>query len=88
MKFGDKGSWWCCFCSNGLGVLHWIRGLMMQEVYLELLQNVAVPTAMSLREDFIFQQDGDPNHTATPVKYFFSHTPEFGLGLSTLSAVA
>lgn len=80
VKFGGKGVMvWGCFSRNGVGVLHRVPGIMTQDMYLDLLQNVGLPSAMSLRGlDYIFQQDNDPKHTASKVKYFFDNLPEFG----------
>lgn len=70
---------WGCFSSNGVGVLHRLPGIMTQNVYLDLLQNVGLPSAMALRGlDYIFQHDNDPKHTAAKVKYFFNNLSEFG----------
>lgn len=62
---------WGCFTWWQVGPLHLIDGIMRKEDYLHILQthlpNFMEKCAYS-EEDIIFQQDGDPKHTAKIVK--------------------
>lgn len=64
---------WGCFNHKGVGNLHVIEGIMTKEVYLDLLQTnlIASKKKLRLKNDFIFQQDGDPKHTAKIVDQWF-----------------
>ena len=64
---------WGSFSGAGIWSLHRISGIMDQNVYLGVLQNIAIPCARRLNgERFIYQQDNDPKHTAERVKKYFS----------------
>jgi hypothetical protein len=66
VKHDKKIMVWGAFCAHGVGILHRIEGIMMKEHYNFILQNVMLPSADMLfgRENWIFQQDNDPKHTA------------------------
>ena len=66
VKHDDKIMVWGGFAAHGVGILHRINGIMNKEVYNELLENVMIPNADILfgQENYIFQQDNDPKHTA------------------------
>ena len=51
-------------------MLHRIEGILVKEGYLNILENVMLPSAdMTLmRENWYFQQDNDPKHTAHVVR--------------------
>ena len=63
---------WGAFSATGVGILHRIEGIMNKEIYNDLLANVMLPSADILfgRENWIFQQDNDPKHTAKINKDF------------------
>lgn len=74
VKHDVKVNVWGAFCAKGVGMLHHIKGIMDQNIYLDILENVMVPSADILFGDhtnvdnWIFQQDNDPKHTAKSVK--------------------
>jgi hypothetical protein len=60
---------WGCFSWHGLGPLHRITDKMDQFQYKEILETVLLPHAQeNLPENWQFQQDNDPKHTAKSVK--------------------
>ena len=64
---------WACFSYYGVGPIHWIKTIMDQHVYVDILQNVMLPYA----EDempfiWVFQQDNDPKHTSKKAKKWFA----------------
>lgn len=69
VKHDKKINVWGCFCSTGVGRLHLIQGIMDQEQYLDILEEPMLHSADVLfgRENWIFQQDNDPKHTAKRV---------------------
>ena len=73
---------WGCFAAHGVGILHLIDGIMDQHIYLDIVENCLLPSADLLfgRENWIFQQDNDPKHTARRVKDFITDNdiPTFG----------
>lgn len=74
VKHDTKINVWGAFCAKGVGMLHHIKGIMDQHIYLDILENVMVPSAdmlfggHTILENWIFQQDNDPKHTANSVK--------------------
>lgn len=71
---------WGCFGGGNIGKLVEITERMTKEVYLGILEEHALPTAMELiGEGFIYQQDNDPKHTAKIVKRFFDEQSERGI---------
>lgn len=63
---------WGCFSWYGVGPLFWIKKIMDQYLYAEILENVMLPHAdweMPLKWQFM--QDNDPKHTARTVKKWF-----------------
>jgi len=60
---------WGCFSANGVGKLVFIDGIMRKEDYLKILKdNLRQSVAMvNLGNEFIFQHDKDPKHTAKVV---------------------
>lgn len=72
VKHDAKIMVWGAFAAHGVGILHRINGVMDRFVYLDLLENVMLPSADMLfgRENWIFQQDNDPKHTAIIVREF------------------
>jgi len=60
-----------------VGELHFIEGIMTAEVYLNILKG---PLKRSIRklfrdEDFIFQHDNDPKHTAEVIQDYLDDLP-------------
>ena len=82
MKHDKKIMVWGCFAAHGVGILHLIDGIMDQHIYLDIVENCLLPSADLLfgRENWIFQQDNDPKHTARRVKDFITDNdiPTFG----------
>ena len=72
VKHDDKIMVWGAFAAHGVGILHRIQGITDRFVYLDLLENVMLPSADLLfgQENFIFQQDNDPKYTAIFNKEF------------------
>ena len=75
VKHQKKINVWGAFSAHKVGMLHRIEGIMDQHVFNTILHNVAMPTIDMLfpaqseeddRQNFIFQQDNDPKHTARP----------------------
>ena len=73
VKHDKKINVWGGFCAHGVGTLHRIEGIMVKETYNDLLGNVMLPSADMLfgRENWHFQQDNDPKHTAKINKQWF-----------------
>lgn len=56
---------WGCFSSSGIGDLHIIDGTMTSAKYVRILSDHMLPSAERLiGQNFIFQHDNDPKHTA------------------------
>ena len=66
VKHDKKVMVWGCFAYGGVGNLYRIQGIMMKEDYHHILSRHMVPSARALfpRNNFLFQQDNDPKHTA------------------------
>lgn len=62
---------WGCFTWWHVGPLHLVEGIMRKEDYLQILQTY-LPNFMDKcaypEEEIVFQQDGDPKHTAKIVR--------------------
>lgn len=60
-------------CAHGVGRLELIEGIMDQDVYLDILPEPMLHSADLLfgRDNWLFQQDNDPKHTARRVKEWF-----------------
>jgi transposase len=65
---------WGCISARGSGVLCHIEERLTSHVYINLLQNVMVPSATNLfpENDYVFQQDNCPVHTANIVSEWFT----------------
>lgn len=61
---------WGCMSSNGVGKLHFIDGIMNAKMYLDILEHNLNQSAemLGIKDNFYFQQDNDPKHTARIVK--------------------
>jgi hypothetical protein len=68
-----KLMFWGCLSYQGVGRLHLVEGMMNQNQYLEVLQQLVLPQADQWFEgaDWVFQQDLAPCHTAHSVQTFF-----------------
>jgi transposase len=57
---------WGWMSSQGVGVCHFIEGRFNTEVYINILQNIMLPSVLGRfpERDFIYQQDNCPVHTA------------------------
>lgn len=79
VKHGGGGVMvWGCMSASGVGNLVFIENTMNQYVYLDILKNNLKESAqkMGLAENFYFQQDNDPKHTAHKVKmWLLFNTP-------------
>ena len=66
VKYGNGGVFvWGCFSSKGVGNLVFIDEIMDKMVYLEILKNNLRQSSLKMGLDnFIFQHDIDPKHTA------------------------
>lgn len=65
---------WGCFSQRGLGKLHFIKGTVNASEYIKILDNYLLPSITELfaeNEEFIFQQDNAPCHTAKRVRNNF-----------------
>lgn len=67
---------WGCFSWFGIGNLHKINGIMDARYYVNMLAHNLKASAckMNIANQFIFQQDNDPKHTAGLTKRFFENT--------------
>ncbi len=62
---------WSCMSYNGVGSLHLIHGIMNQHVY-RVEDNLQFSAdLMRIGDQFVFQQDLDPEHTAPASRKFF-----------------
>lgn len=71
VKHGGGGLMvWGCMAANGVGSLVFIESTMDHRAYLQILKDNLHESArkLGLGEDFWFQQDNDPKHTAHNVK--------------------
>jgi hypothetical protein len=66
VKHDKKVMVWGCFTYGGVGKLYRVHGIMRKEQYHCILVNQMMPSARGLFFDnnWIFQQDNDPKHTA------------------------
>ena len=66
VKHDKKINVWGGFAAHGVGILHRIHGIMDKDVYNNILGNVMLPSEDMLfgQENWHFQQDNDPKHTA------------------------
>ena len=62
---------WGCFSANGAGPLHRVQGKMDAAIYHDIISKVLVPYgSLNMPNDWIFQHDNDPKHTAGLVKNY------------------
>lgn len=65
---------WGWLSSRGLGVVHHIRNRLNSEEYINILNNVMIPTVTQSYPDrnFMFLQDNCPVHTSAATKQWFN----------------
>ena len=71
VKFGgDNIMVWGCFSANGIGKIQVIDGRMNAVMYQNILDKNydAAVAKLDLPEEWVFQQDNDPKHTAKSTK--------------------
>lgn len=74
VKFGGGSVMvWGCMAASGAGKLEFIEGIMVKEIYKGILEkNLDLSaTELGIANDFHFQQDNDPKHTAKIVTAYF-----------------
>lgn len=61
--------------TKGVGKLHFIDGTVKAHNYIDILENNLLPSVSHLTyaDEFIFQQDGAPPHTAKITKNWLQH---------------
>ena len=76
LKHGGKINVWGCFSGHGIGKLYKVRGILEQNQYKQILIHHMIPSARALfgRNNWIFQQDNDPKHTARSVQNWLRNT--------------
>jgi hypothetical protein len=74
VKHDKKIMVWGCFAAHGVGNLYQVNGIIVKEQYQNILENEMLPSADLLfgRENWHFQQDNDPKHTAKIIKAWFT----------------
>lgn len=79
LKHDQKINVWGCFAAHGVGNICRIEGIMVKEMYRDILMHELSPSVLKLfpRVDnvapqYMFQQDNDPKHTAKLVKDFIA----------------
>ena len=72
---------WGCMAGNGVGNLVFIESIMDQYGYINVLKQNLKQSAqkLNLGEDFWFQQDNDPKHTAQNVKLWLLYNTKYQL---------
>jgi hypothetical protein len=76
VKHDAKLMVWGCFAAHGVGKLHRIQGIMVKEMYHQILIHQLRPSANILfpNGNYIFQQDNDPKHTAIIIRNYINNT--------------
>ncbi|VVC33274.1 Hypothetical protein CINCED_3A019086 [Cinara cedri] len=71
---GDSVMVWGCMSAQCVENLHFINGIIYQDIYLNILKINLVASAekKGIKDDFIFTQDNDPKHTAKKIKAWLS----------------
>jgi len=70
IKHDKKINVWGCFSASGVGNLYRIEGNLNQYQYQTILETQMIPSKQRLfgQNQWIFQQDNDPKHTANMIK--------------------
>jgi len=66
---------WAAISAEGPGPLYFVEGMMRQDQYIRVLEDVFLPYVQQLRKStdpFVFMQDNAPCHSAKSVKNFLS----------------
>ena len=64
---------WACFSYYEVGSIHWIKTIMDQQVYVDILQNVMLPYAKNVMPFiWVFQRYNDPKHTSKKANMQFA----------------
>ena len=74
VKFGGGSIMvWGCFSGNGTGCLQIIKGRMNGAMYRDILSENLIRSVemLQLGQNFVFQQDNDPKHTAKATSKWF-----------------
>jgi hypothetical protein len=63
---------WGCFTAHGVGNIHWIKGIMDQHIYKQVLIYNIDPSIQKLYPDgdYIFQHDNGPKHTTNSLEEY------------------
>lgn len=75
VKFPASLMVWGCMSAHGVGRLHIVDGIVNANKYIDILENHLLPSISELErnnQEYIFQQDGAPCHTAKVVKAWFT----------------
>jgi len=65
---------WACFSYYGVGPIHWIKAIMDQRVYVDIMDTIMLPFAKyEMPLVWVFQQDNDPKHTSMKAKKRFGN---------------
>ena len=73
LKHDQKINVWGCFAAHGVGEICRIEGIMVKEIYHDILLEYLEPSVAKLfpaPAEWMFQQDNDPKHTANLIKDF------------------
>ena len=71
---------WGGICVNGTTKLHWIQKIMDKNVYHDILVRIAVKAGRHLiGQDYIFQEDNDPKHSARLNRNYLGKLEERGI---------
>ena len=69
---GSRIMVWASFSYHGVGPIHWIKTIMDQHIYVDILENVMLPFAEEeMPLSWVFQQDNDPKHTSKKARKWF-----------------
>lgn len=71
VKFPASVMVWGCMSGSGVGKLHFIDGIVNAQRYKTILEESFLPSieiCKAAEDEFIFQQDGAPCHTAKSIK--------------------
>ncbi|XP_066157547.1 uncharacterized protein [Euwallacea fornicatus] len=71
---------WGFMSASGVGLLHFIDGIMNQMVYIHILKTHLLQSAtkMGIKDNYIFSQDNDPKHTAIKTRlWILYNTPKY-----------
>jgi len=73
LKHDAKINVWGCFAAHGVGKICRIEGIMVKEIYHDILLEYLEPSVAELfpaPAEWMFQQDNDPKHTAIVIRDF------------------